>query len=566
MPLSLRAINMSRSAWCLISLSALVLLAATVFWPLHGAGFTGDDWVILARVIHDSGPLSLLFHDHSQTYLYRPTGMWLWWFSGKLFSSEPSWHYLLNVLLHFSNTTALFFLLRSCTARLSIALFACALFVVHPVAAATTSWLSDRFDLLATGLLLCMLLLLANAREGGPRLPLLTSLSVLSLLAMGSKETAIIMVPVVATWMLLITNRWQARTAVMGSIIIPVLMFLSLRRLILGTWGGGTLSHSPTGAAIDLLEGFSLWAKHAGAVILGAAGAVPGLIAMALGILLLASGLVLFTRFRRQLETRGMTMAATGTVTCLCVAVVQAPVTHIVLAAPNPFLITTNLRFYYLALAATLAVFAMLMEAWIRNRERAPRRGKVWQGLHISLPAFIATAISLAILMLTGVSQRATERWAKETGAPDRRQLQAAAAESVQTVNATSGCLIALYGTSRQMGEFPLFADSIVKAQLPVDSPLIDCIVVTERSPFFAFTSLSAGPAFRELPQRPTATGVPGPYASDGLLSWLPGEIDRCEWNRKGHITSFRWDGSRFIRLEPADDPMLKACPPTAES
>lgn len=538
-----------------VLLSTLVIL---VFWPLRSAGMTGDDWAILGRVIHDSGPLSLLLHDHSQTYLYRPLAMSFWWVTGKLFSANAAWHYSANVVLHVLNSCLLFLLMRKAGATRWAALLGAALFAVHPVGAATTSWLSDRFDLLATAFVLAALLLLsATALKLPARLFLL---AVLVLCAMGSKETAIILLPASAAWIWAFTPDIRQRALVIATVGLAVVAFVILRLSILGTWGGGTLDSSIATTVKNLLDGFRLWMQHAGPVVMGVPRVNAWMPAAALGVVVAAVLLLGFFRSRDRLSRTGMASIHAGLVLVPFAAAVQSPVTRLALSAPFPFDITTNLRFYYLPLAALLLLLTIFTDHWLRSGARTAAVSSRTTRNPTAFPRIGAAVCIPAIAALAFSSFQLTKRWASETGDPDRLRLLAAAVAAVQTAPVAPGCLVALYGTSRAMHEFPLFSDSIIKAQLPAASPHLDCIVVTERMPYMAFTSLAAASGFAHLPQRRTTGGQAGPYASAALLTWLPGAVDRCAWERSGIITAFRWNGVTFERLDRSEDLLRANC------
>lgn len=142
------------------------------------------------------------------------------------------WPHLLNVLLHAGVTLLWYRLIRRLFGNETVALVAGALFAVHPIHTEAVTWLSGRAELLAAFFGLSAVYLAHSER---PSIRWLTPLAIL--FAIGCKESAAVL-PLV-----LLFSNWSLRlkrttpSIKLGLIsFAPVILYVVLRRFVLGTW------------------------------------------------------------------------------------------------------------------------------------------------------------------------------------------------------------------------------------------------------------------------------------------------------------------------------------------
>ena len=103
----------------------------------------------------------------------------------QLFSANPGWMHLVNLLLHLANTLLLFAVLRKMTGALWQSAFVAAAFAIHPMHVQSVAWIAERKDVLSTlFLLLTLAAYVSYVRRRGPvRYVLTVLLFALGLLA-----------------------------------------------------------------------------------------------------------------------------------------------------------------------------------------------------------------------------------------------------------------------------------------------------------------------------------------------------------------------------------------------
>ncbi|MBI3182740.1 MAG: tetratricopeptide repeat protein [Myxococcales bacterium] len=182
--------------------AGVLLLAVAAYFPALGAGFVFDDALLLTdnRLIRESGGLfDIWFSTQPKDYLpLTHTSFWLEW---RLWGEWAAGYHLSNVLLHGLSAVLLGLLLE----RLSVrgAFFAAALFAVHPVAASSVAWVSERKNALSGLLFLVALWAFLRFERSGKRAAYLGSLG-LFLLSLLCKASAVMMPP-----LLLLLAFWQ---------------------------------------------------------------------------------------------------------------------------------------------------------------------------------------------------------------------------------------------------------------------------------------------------------------------------------------------------------------------
>lgn len=514
---------------------AVPLLAALLaLHPLLQAGFTGDDWTILALARHGGNPLAYYLHDHTIAYSYRPHGMLSWWLVAQLSGSEPFGHYLFALLLHGGNAALLTLTARRFGASPLAALGAGVLYALHPAATGTVAWLSDRYDLLAVTGALATLLALPRAALGGTRgLALLVAAGAL---AAGSKETAFAAAGAALAWIAL--RGGDRRIVLACAVLVPFAAAIAMRLVVFGGSGLDRMG-ALAGGPLDHAHGVWLWLRHLPSVLAGR----PGMAGW-LAVLLLALPALAAMHRARRVPIDGAAVLAAG-VLALAPALLQAPITRLALAGDAPFASITNARFYYLAVAGTLLGFALLFP----RRPRAPkasavatRRAGDWMTSVLAM-----TSIGAVIAVAGWRSHALAESWRDSTAADERMAINTAARDAAQAVASATPpgqpCRVVLLGGGAASEDFPGFVDTLVKAQLPAGSPALDCIVVGEQAPWVALTAhaLSAELA---PPSRNSADPLFNARPMLDMVVWFPAVPDELTT-----AVAHRWDGIRFVRI-----------------
>ena len=129
----------------------------------------------------------------------------------QLFGVEPAGYHRVNLLLHALNAALLFLLLSSLTRRPWIALFAAALWAVHPLRVESVAWIAERKDVLSTLFwILCMASYVRFTRTRSKSWYLLTSLFLsLGLLAKAMLVTLPAVLFLMDSWPLRRAEGWR---------------------------------------------------------------------------------------------------------------------------------------------------------------------------------------------------------------------------------------------------------------------------------------------------------------------------------------------------------------------
>jgi hypothetical protein len=154
---------------------------------------------------------------------------------------DPFTYHVTNVLLHVTNVVLLFVIARqlagdgrlpqqtSPAAATFVAFTAAGLFAVHPLLTEAVTFISGRSDVLAATLFLCSFYCFRRAFIGGRRTFLIAGVGLL-FLAVGAKETAVMLPPVLLAYDVLLASRvdggWRTRFArfyaPLGAIILMI--------------------------------------------------------------------------------------------------------------------------------------------------------------------------------------------------------------------------------------------------------------------------------------------------------------------------------------------------------
>jgi len=461
---------------------AVAGLAAVAFWPAFSAHFIGDDWGYLALARHIDSPLSFYTYDHSASYFYRPNTMVLWWASVATLALDATAQYALNFALHVGNALLLGVIVFQLSGRRGIAIAAATVFAVHPVGIGASLWLSDRFDLLATLGVLGAIICLERAIAGrGGRFALLACAT----LAAGAKETAIVLPLAVLLRLLAERNlAWSWRLTTLIVVAAPFGLFLGVRAHLINDV---SLTLDETDLLAAAGTGIGAWLARTPEVFVGTRWKTIDAALLGLGtlwaILAVARGIAgqglrparespepFADNAAKDSARRIAALAALGLGCVIGPALVQWPVTKGVLVDPQALVNPANLRFYYLALAGLCMLFAA---AFMGMRNRRAR-------------VAAALAAALACIGWIPAARVHAHYWTEVSNGPDHR-VEAAAGRLAATLSVAPRCRIYLLPADLPSG-FARFADAVVKAQVPRDSPLLACAVTTALSPWYTIT------------------------------------------------------------------------------
>lgn len=255
-------------------LSSCLLCAIVFLFSLFlyqnslGGYFQADDlWQVHHAYSIFSGRGDLFFTSFSGNYLQIPGAQFLRPILGLSFLGDfhfwkvnPWGYHLTNILLYGFNCVCVFILAQRlfpsregagkffsrASASNLVPLAAALLFAATPLHCEDTAWISGRADLLAGAFFLPSLLLFLGFRKTGKRHQLVLSF-LLGILAMGSKETAVILPAVIFSASLFLREKRDDALASRllralkdsGPYIVLALLYLIFRYLCFGTIVGG---------------------------------------------------------------------------------------------------------------------------------------------------------------------------------------------------------------------------------------------------------------------------------------------------------------------------------------
>jgi protein O-mannosyl-transferase len=242
--------------WRFRHLLAAALLSAAVlaaFSNSFSAGFVFDSKPILLQDPRireaTAGNLALIFqHTYwwptGEAGLYRPLTTLSYLLNYAILGNrdDPAGYHWINLLLHLANVLLVYVLATRLIGRFWPALFVAALWAVHPLHAESVTNLVGRADLLAATAVLGGLLLYLKSTEttGGRRLAWLVGLALVSAVGFFSKESAVVVLGVIAlfefAWW---KERQQGRALLLAclALLAPLEALLYQRSAVLGAAG-----------------------------------------------------------------------------------------------------------------------------------------------------------------------------------------------------------------------------------------------------------------------------------------------------------------------------------------
>lgn len=248
-----------RSHYLLVGLLALV-----VYVPSLGNGFVLDDVLAVrddAR-IRDLRAVPALLSQPYLTYMpaarspYRPVTTVSYALSWSMGGGSPFWFHATNVALHVAASLLVLALLGVLGAPAAAATLGAALFAAHPVHVEAVAGVVGRADVLATSFMLAALVLWLSNR--GPVAVRATGVALLYLLALGSKEAAVVLPALLVLVTALRATVLRARPSTtaepssapghhsigaalastlpaLAAMMVPLAIFLAARRAVLGS-------------------------------------------------------------------------------------------------------------------------------------------------------------------------------------------------------------------------------------------------------------------------------------------------------------------------------------------
>jgi hypothetical protein len=146
----------------------------------------------------DAFDLDTLFRPFLSMSYFRPLTLFSFWLDVMLVGDRPGFLHALNLALFLVNVFLVFSICRRLAEILGSphvlwrAFAAALIYALHPVMVETTAWISGRFDILATTLILGATRVYLSQRPG--RLPL-AAFALLAFLATLAKETGVMLLP-----------------------------------------------------------------------------------------------------------------------------------------------------------------------------------------------------------------------------------------------------------------------------------------------------------------------------------------------------------------------------------
>jgi tetratricopeptide (TPR) repeat protein len=228
--------------WILVG---LVALATLPYLNALAAGFVYDDAGLVVEhpaVQGEFAPWTALTSAYwgearaADTALWRPITTLSFAIDDAVADDSAAWMHAVNVALHMGVVLAGFALARRLGASTGVAAAASALFAVHPLHTEAVTWISGRAEILAAlGVLVALLAATGTGRSVARRA---TACAAATLLATASKESAAF-APFAIAFLGWAHEPPQPRALAVGAAsLASVLVYATLRYLVLGTWGG----------------------------------------------------------------------------------------------------------------------------------------------------------------------------------------------------------------------------------------------------------------------------------------------------------------------------------------
>jgi hypothetical protein len=228
-----------------LTLAAGLTVVATIalYWPALGAGFLGDDFMILHRLrgLQHAADVSRFFRGEFFEY-YRPLGFVSHAIDWAIAGQNPRQFHFTNLLIHIVSTILVLLIGRTLSPRPLAGLLAAALFALHASNNEAVVWMSARFDLLATCFALAALYCMM--RDGGMVNQLVAA--ILFVCALLSKEAAVALPIAAAGWSTFRRRDTTSRTVMfVAPWLVALAAYSALRHVGGGISAVGGVSRLP---------------------------------------------------------------------------------------------------------------------------------------------------------------------------------------------------------------------------------------------------------------------------------------------------------------------------------
>ena len=172
--------------------------------------------------------------------LYRPIYYTVFWFEYQAFGTDPLPYYVFNATMHGANALLVFLLAKRLTNSNIASVAGAMIWAFHPQYADAVALVSSTTDLLVVFCGLSAVLLYAKALEMGGRTPIgMTGLSFCAvLLALGAKESGIVIVPIIVGYHILLGDPGFLRArrvpwGLLPFLVLP-LVYFPMRLVLVG--------------------------------------------------------------------------------------------------------------------------------------------------------------------------------------------------------------------------------------------------------------------------------------------------------------------------------------------
>lgn len=213
-----------------------VLFSMLIWGTMLTTYFLGDDYLLV--YMGRTPVLELMasvFRYGDGGIFYRPLTFTSFAWDHAIWGEWPVGYHITSFILHFASIAGLFALLGRLGVQRQAAATTAAIFAAMPIQVESVAWISGRFDVLSTALILWSVFFYLRARSKSSLAAYAMAL-VIFVLAMCSKETGFIL-PLLLTAIELIVLRIRLNWRIAGFIVIGGLAFV-YRMFALGGIGG----------------------------------------------------------------------------------------------------------------------------------------------------------------------------------------------------------------------------------------------------------------------------------------------------------------------------------------
>jgi hypothetical protein len=461
-------------------LAAIALGAASafMFWPLFAASYHADDWHFFALFRHIDSIAAFFTTNIGGTYFYRPIALTINWLTFQLFDLNSVGQYAVNVALHAWVAFEIGKTVYRYTRRWESSFITALLFFACPIATATATWFSNRFDLIATGATFAAINVLIYATK--LHIGTTIRLSLWLILAIGAKETGFASAGAIC--LLLQSARFSLKEKVspFAAIVLIVLFAVFMRLYALNGFSPEALVRE---SYLDELVGVFRQ--------LLAFGASLRHYAFSLGVLFVCAVVFVVLNLAalrgghhvsdvRKLQNKNAHVSRTALVGCLFALLlvclfVQAPIATLLFANPANAQ-GINLRFFYLPLAALMCTCAIFASALVPARKRHALW--IW---------------CCPLVMFAYDTSQYSENWRRNTRA-ELAVIQTAEALVENAANTNrernTPCFTQSDPGIAMKNDAGGFVDAAVKARAKRDDSKVNCILITNPPQAFSLTKI----------------------------------------------------------------------------